>query len=138
METEETTFSKKNPIQTVGRRKSAVARVVLKPGDGEWEINGRDPEEYFPIHRYRQTIEKPLKATKSEGIFDIMVRTNGGGLTGQADAIQLGVARALLEVDPEHREPLRNDGLLTRDAREVERKKPGQPKARKKGQFSKR
>jgi len=129
---------KTNPIQTVGRRKSAVARVILRPGSGEWDINGRSPGEYFPLLRYRATIDEPLKVTDTEGMFDIQVRTQGGGLTGQADAVQLGVARALVEWDGELKEELRTHELLTRDAREVERKKPGQPKARKKFQFSKR
>lgn len=129
---------KTNPIQTVGRRKSAVARVILRPGSGEWDINGRSPEDYFPLLRYRATIDEPLKVTDTEGMFDIQVRTQGGGLTGQADAVQLGVARALVEWDDELKDELRTHELLTRDAREVERKKPGQPKARKKFQFSKR
>jgi small subunit ribosomal protein S9 len=130
--------SRKRPVQTVGRRKEAVARVALRPGSGAWQINGREADEYFPVLRHRQTIEEPLKATDSQGIYDLLVRVRGGGLTGQADAIQLAVARALLEVDEDHRTALRARGLLTRDARVVERKKPGRPKARKRFQFSKR
>jgi len=130
--------SRKKPIQTVGRRKEAVARVALKPGSGAWAINGREAGEYFPILRHRQAIEEPLKVTDSEGIYDVLVRVRGGGLTGQADAIQLALARALLEVDEDHRTALRARDLLTRDARVVERKKPGRPKARKRFQFSKR
>ena len=134
----EQTVSKQNPIQTVGRRKEAVARVVLRPGSGEWEVNDRDLDEYFSILRYRAVAGEPLKVTDTEGIYDIQVRTRGGGLSGQADAIQLGVARALVEADEDHRDVLRDHDLLTRDPRVVERKKPGQPKARKKFQFSKR
>lgn len=130
--------TRKNPIQTVGRRKSAVARVILRPGAGGWDINGRDADSYFPVHRQRQTIDEPFRVTETEGMYDVQVRANGGGLTGQADAIQLGVARALVEVDEEHRDVLRDHGLLTRDPRVVERKKPGRPKARKRSQFSKR
>ena len=126
------------PIQTVGRRKTSSARVILRPGKGQWEINGRAMTEYFPrpLHQYR--VEEPLEVTESTGIYDVMVRVNGGGLTGQADSIRLGLARALVEVDEDHRGALRAHGMLTRDARKVERKKPGQPKARKKFQFSKR
>lgn len=130
--------SRTKPVQTVGRRKEAVARVALRPGSGGWDINGRDASAYFPILRHRQAIEAPFKATDSEGIYDIVVRVRGGGLTGQADAVQLALARALVEVDEEHRTALRAGGLLTRDARVVERKKPGRPKARKRFQFSKR
>jgi small subunit ribosomal protein S9 len=126
------------PVQTVGRRKEAVARVALVPGSGSWNINGRDVAGYFAIPRHRQTIELPLKVADAEGLYDIRVRVRGGGLTGQADAVQLAVARALVEVDEDHRAALRSRGLLTRDARVVERKKPGRPKARKRFQFSKR
>ena len=135
---ETTTPTEKNPIQTVGRRKEAVARVILRPGSGEWEINGRALEDYFPLLRHRATAAEPLKVTDSEGMFDVQVRTRGGGVSGQADAAQLGLARALVELDEEHRDVLRSHDLLTRDPRVVERKKPGQPKARKKFQFSKR
>ena len=138
MADEQTTLSKQNPIQTVGRRKEAVARVVLRPGSGQWEVNGRDLDEYFPLLRYREVASQPLQVTDTEGMFDILVRARGGGLSGQADAVQLGVARALVEMDEDHRDVLRNHDLLTRDDRVVERKKPGQPKARKKFQFSKR
>lgn len=125
-------------IQTVGRRKEAVARVVLRPGEGEWQINGRTVKEYFPLLRHQQSLERPLKVVEAEGTYDIQVNVNGGGITGQAEATQLGLARALVEVDEEYKKPLRDEGLLTRDPRVVERKKPGQPKARKKFQFSKR
>lgn len=125
-------------IQTVGRRKEAVARVIMKSGDGEWEVNGQAVSDHFPLLRQQQAIERPLKVVDSEGIYDIQLNVDGGGLTGQAEAAQLGIARALVEDDEENRKPLRDEGLLTRDSRTVERKKPGQPKARKKSQFSKR
>lgn len=125
-------------MQAVGRRKRSVARITMGPGDGKLEINGRSVTDYFPLLRHRSAIELPLKVTESEGVYDIAVRVRGGGITGQAEATQLGVARALLEVDEERRTALRDHGLLTRDARIVERKKPGRPKARKRFQFSKR
>lgn len=127
-----------NPIQTVGRRKTSSARIILRPGKGEWTINGRTLADYFPrmFHQYR--VEEPLVATETTGLYDVVVRVRGGGLTGQADAVRLGLARALVEIDEDHRPTLRSGGMLTRDARKVERKKPGQPKARKKFQFSKR
>jgi small subunit ribosomal protein S9 len=122
----------------VGRRKSSVARVYLRPGRGEWQINGRPLEDYFPRTIHRQHASDPLEATENSGRFDVKVVVNGGGKTGQAGAIRLGVARALLKVDEEYRPTLRQKGMLTRDPREVERKKPGRPKARKRFQFSKR
>ncbi len=125
-------------IQTVGRRKTAVARVLLRPGRGEWFINGRPLAEYFPRMVHQLRAEEPFKVTETEGQFDVRVRVQGGGLTGQADAIRMGLARALVKNDEETRPVLRTNGLLTRDARKVERKKPGRPKARKRFQFSKR
>jgi small subunit ribosomal protein S9 len=125
-------------FHAIGRRKTSVARVYLRPGNGTWEINGRTIEDYLPRHVLRQSAQRALVATENEGKFDVKVNVNGGGLRGQADAIRLGVARALLEVDETNRTRLRPEGLLTRDPREVERKKPGQPGARKKFQFSKR
>ena len=125
-------------FHAIGRRKTSVARVYLRPGNGVWEINGRTIEDYLPRHVLRQSALRPLVATENEGKFDVKVNVNGGGLRGQADAIRLGVARALLEVDETNRLRLRPEGLLTRDPREVERKKPGRPGARKKFQFSKR
>ncbi|HEX8431714.1 MAG TPA: 30S ribosomal protein S9 [Longimicrobium sp.] len=122
----------------IGRRKTSVARVYLRPGKGTWEINGRTIEDYLPRHVLRQSAQRPLVATENETTYDVKVNVNGGGLRGQADAIRLGVARALLEVDESHRVRLRGEGLLTRDPREVERKKPGRPGARKRFQFSKR
>ena len=124
--------------QTVGRRKTSVARVVLRQGSGRWSINGRTLDDYFPRPAHRARIEDPLRATETESAYDIQVRVRGGGLTGQADAIRLGVARAISTQDEEHRVQLRGGGMLTRDARKVERKKPGRPKARKRFQFSKR
>jgi len=125
-------------IQTVGRRKTAVARVLIRPGEGEWTINGRPMAEYFPRKTHQMRVEEPLQVTELDGRFDIQVRVRGGGLTGQADAIRLGVSRALVAFDEEQRSNLRAKGLLTRDPRKVERKKPGRPKARKRFQFSKR
>ena len=125
-------------IQSVGRRKSAVARLTMRPGTGLWRINGRELDEYFPMHRHREVVERPLGVVGAEGTYDLLIRVRGGGPTGQAGAVQLAVARALVEADPDQRPVLRSHGLLTRDSRSVERKKPGQPKARKRFQFSKR
>ena len=122
----------------IGRRKTGVARVYVRPGKGEWDINGRTLEEYFPRNSHRLHAAQPLVVTENEGTWDVKVIANGGGKTGQAGAIRLGLARALLELDEDYRGVLREHGMLTRDARKVERKKPGQPKARKKFQFSKR
>jgi small subunit ribosomal protein S9 len=125
-------------LQTVGRRKRSVARVLLSPGKGEWKVNGRPMADYFPRPTHQIRLLEPLKVTGQEGIFDVTVRVRGGGLSGQSDAVRLGLARALVKHDEEHRPALREKGLLTRDARQVERKKPGRPKARKRFQFSKR
>ena len=125
-------------IQTVGRRKTAVARILLRPGSGEWTINGRPMAEYFPRKTHQMRVEEPLQVTELEGRFDVQVRVRGGGLTGQADAIRMGLSRALVSFDEEQRPTLRSEGMLTRDSRKVERKKPGRPKARKRFQFSKR
>lgn len=122
----------------VGRRKNAVARVLVRPGSGELLVNDRRLNEYFPILRHQVAVETPLRVTDSEGIYDIQIRVRGGGITGQAEAVQLGIARALLDLDEDRRGTLRTHGLLTRDPRVVERKKPGRPKARKRFQFSKR
>jgi small subunit ribosomal protein S9 len=125
-------------FQAVGRRKTSVARVTLRPGRGEWSINGRPLNEYFPRLLHRKRAEEALKVSEYDGQFDVSVRVNGGGISGQADAIRLGVARAVVQKDDEARPVLRKHGLLTRDSRKVERKKPGRPKARKRFQFSKR
>ena len=128
----------KTHIQTVGRRKTAVARVILKPGKGEWLVNTRSLEHYFPRPTHQQRIGQPLKAAELDGQFDVRIRVHGGGPTGQADAVRMGLARALVEHDEDLRPLMRAGGFLTRDARKVERKKPGRPKARKRFQFSKR
>jgi small subunit ribosomal protein S9 len=128
----------KNQIQTVGRRKRSVARILLRPGTGKWTVNGRTMSDYFPRPTHQIRIEEPLKVAGLETDFDVMVRVHGGGLTGQSDAVRLGVSRALVEHDEELRGALREKGMLTRDPRQVERKKPGRPKARKRFQFSKR
>jgi small subunit ribosomal protein S9 len=126
-------------FQAVGRRKTSTARVYLRPGDGtSFEVNGRDASEYFPVAWRRRSLDQPFVVTDTLGSFNVLVNASGGGLTGQAEAIRLGVARALVEFDEELRGPLREAGFLTRDDRMVERKKYGQPKARKKSQYSKR
>jgi small subunit ribosomal protein S9 len=125
-------------IQTVGRRKRSVARVLLTPGKGEWKVNGRTMEDYFPRPTHQIRISEPFKVAGAEGLFDVTIRVNGGGLTGQSDAVRMGLARALVKHDEEKRPALRESGMLTRDPRQVERKKPGRPKARKRFQFSKR
>jgi small subunit ribosomal protein S9 len=125
-------------FHAVGRRKTSVARVYLKPGSGKWEVNGRTLGDYFPRSSLVQLIQQPFTVTDTLGAFDVKANVNGGGLTGQAGALRLGIARALLVVDEQHRRKLREQGLLTRDPRAVERKKPGQPGARKRFQFSKR
>ena len=121
-----------------GKRKTSVARVILRPGDGKTWINGRTLEEYFPRLGHRTGVMAPLKTTALEGQYDLRVRVHGGGPSGQAGAVRHGIARALVEVDPELRVPLKRAGFLTRDARQVERKKAGLHKARKAPQFSKR
>lgn len=122
----------------VGRRKTSVARVYLRPGSGKWVVNGRPLGEYFPRPVLQQHAQEPLVVADLQGRFDVKVTVAGGGLTGQAGAIRLGLARALVAMDPDLRGAMRERGLLTRDAREVERKKPGRPGARKRFQFSKR
>ena len=123
---------------TIGRRKEAVCRVYLKPGSGKWEINGRTIGDYFPRPSLVTSIQLPFSATDNLGKWDVKANLEGGGVTGQAGALRLAIARALVQVDEGHRRRLRELGLLTRDARAVERKKPGRPKARKRFQFSKR
>lgn len=125
-------------FHAIGRRKTSVARVYLRPGKGDWTVNGRSLEDYFPRQVLRQSANQPLVSTDTQGQYDVKVNVVGGGMRGQADAVRLGVARALLKVDEDFRTRLRADALLTRDPREVERKKPGRPKARKRFQFSKR
>jgi small subunit ribosomal protein S9 len=123
---------------TIGRRKEAVCRVFLKPGSGKWDINGRTLGDYFPRPALVTSIQQPFTATDRLGQYDVKANVNGGGQSGQAGALRLAVARALVKIDETHRRKLRDLGLLTRDARAVERKKPGRPKARKRFQFSKR
>ena len=124
--------------QAVGRRKTSVARVYLTPGTGKWDINGRTLGDYFPRPSLVQHIQQRFTATDTLGAFDVKAHVDGGGQTGQAGALRLGIARALVEADGQHRTKLRAAGLLTRDPRAVERKKPGRPGARKRFQFSKR
>jgi small subunit ribosomal protein S9 len=122
----------------LGRRKTSVARVWLRPGTGQWTVNGRAIDDYFPRPSHRTHCEEPLIATETKGRFDVRVNVDGGGQTGQAGAVRLGLARALIAYDEELRTALRQKRMLTRDPREVERKKPGRPGARKRFQFSKR
>ena len=125
-------------VNTIGRRKSAVARVYLKEGSGKITINGRDQKEYFTLDQWIFKLNQPFALTDQEGKFDVSVNVKGGGFTGQVEAIRLGISRALVQLDEESKPALKKEGLMTRDPRMVERKKPGQPKARKKFQFSKR
>jgi len=129
-----------NPAQYLGtgKRKTSVARVILRPGAGLTWINGKTIEEYFPRLVHRVMVNAPLKVTELEGQYDLRVRVHGGGPSGQAGAVRHGIARALVDADPELRIPLKRAGYLTRDARIVERKKAGLHKARKAPQFSKR
>jgi small subunit ribosomal protein S9 len=122
----------------IGRRKTSTARVYLKPGKGEIKINNRDFTVFFPLLSHQNIVTQPLRTTEMEGKFDILVNVRGGGFTGQAGAIQLGIARALDEINGEFHGKLKGASLLTRDDRMVERKKYGRPKARKRFQFSKR
>ena len=124
--------------QGTGKRKTSVARVILRPGDGKTWFNGKTIEEYFPRAVLRQVALAPLKVAGVEGRYDLRVRVHGGGTTGQAGAVRHGIARALVDSDPELRVALKREGFLTRDARQVERKKAGLHKARKAPQFSKR
>ena len=122
----------------VGRRKEAVCRVYITPGSGKWEINGRPLGDYFPRPALVSSIQLPFTATDNLGRWDVRANLDGGGVAGQAGALRLALARALVQTDEAHRARMRELGLLTRDARAVERKKPGRPKARKRFQFSKR
>ena len=123
---------------TIGRRKEAVCRVYIKAGSGKWDVNGRTLGDYFPRPTLVSAIQQPFTATDTLGRFDVKASVAGGGQTGQAGALRLAVARALVKMDENHRRKLRDLGLLTRDARAVERKKPGRPGARKRFQLSKR
>jgi small subunit ribosomal protein S9 len=125
-------------IQATGKRKTSIARVVLRSGSGEFEINRRSLEDYFPRHQHQTFVRQPLLTSGYEGKVDVRVRVHGGGIAGQAGAVRHGIARALTEIDPELRGELKRRGLLTRDARAKERRKAGLKKARKRPQFSKR
>ena len=125
-------------VQATGRRKSSIARVRLYEGTGAIKLNGRSLENYFPQAALRMRAMEPLKTVEAEGRYDIHAKLEGGGFTGQSDALRLGIARALIEIDPELRPALKKEGMLTRDSRRVERKKYGLRKARRAPQFTKR
>ena len=125
-------------INTLGRRKASVARVYMSKGKGKITVNDKDSKEYFPIPTQQYKLEQPFALTDTSGKFDVKVNVEGGGTTGQVEAIRLGISRALVELDEENKPKLKEHGLMTRDPRMVERKKPGQKKARKKFHFSKR
>ena len=125
-------------VNTVGRRKAAVARVFVKPGNGQITINHKELEVYFPLNILQYEVKQPLMVTDTLGSYDVEINLDGGGIKGQAEAARMGIARALCQIDSELRSVLKKNGFLTRDSREVERKKPGQPGARRKFQFSKR
>ncbi len=126
-------------VNTIGRRKEAIARVYIKDGSGNIVVNKRDYKEYFPLEQLQYIVTQPLQLTDCVGKYDITVNLVGGGVKGQAEAVRLGITRALVKIDAEsNKEVLKLNKLLTRDPRQVERKKPGQPKARKRFQFSKR
>ncbi len=125
-------------INTIGRRKTSIARVYVQPGKGQIVVNDRELNDYFQSEILQTTVKQALVAVKADGQYDVRVNVEGGGNKGQAEAIRLGIARALVTINAENRPPLRKEGLLTRDSRMVERKKPGRAKARKKFQFSKR
>jgi small subunit ribosomal protein S9 len=125
-------------INAVGRRKTSVARIIMIPGSGNITVNKEPLEQYFPLETLRTSIVRPLQVTQTLGKYDVKVNVEGGGVSGQAGAVSLGLARALVSMSEDHRGPLRTAGLMTRDSRMVERKKYGQKKARKRFQFSKR
>jgi len=125
-------------INAIGRRKAAVARVYLNDGKGQITINGREYKQYFPNEILQYVVLQPLNLLNVADKYDITVTLDGGGSKGQAEAIRLGISRALIKIDPENKPKLKAEGFTTRDPREVERKKPGRPKARKRFQFSKR
>ena len=126
------------PVQTVGRRKEAVVRVRLTPGTGVFTLNGRTMDNYFPNKVHQQLIKEPLVQLEKDGIYDVHAKLHGGGVSGQAGALRLGIARALIELDETDRPAMKKSGFLTRDARATERKKYGLKKARKAPQYSKR
>jgi small subunit ribosomal protein S9 len=126
------------PVNALGRRKAAVARVLLSDGKGKITVNDRDYKEYFGAETLQYVVTQPLVLLNVVDKYDINVNLDGGGVKGQAEALRLGITRALVQIDPENKSVLKANGFVTRDPREVERKKPGQPKARKRFQFSKR
>ena len=125
-------------INTLGRRKSSVARIYLKTGKGKITINNRDYKDYFSTGVLQYKVNQPFELTNTVAKYDVNVNVSGGGTNGQVEAVRLAISRALVEINPDHKPLLKEEGLMTRDPRMVERKKPGQPKARKKFQFSKR
>ena len=125
-------------VNAIGRRKAAVARVYITEGNGQITINKRPLDNYFPSSILQYVVKQPLNTLQVDGKYDIMAHIDGGGYTGQAEALRLAIARALVKINPEDKPALRAEGFMTRDPRAVERKKPGQPKARKRFQFSKR
>ena len=125
-------------INVIGRRKTAVARIYMSQGNGNITVNKRDYKEYFPTGTLQYIVEQAFAITDNMGKYDVKVNLDGGGIKGQAEALRLAIARALVKVDEEYRPALKKEGLMRRDPRMVERKKPGQPKARKRFQFSKR
>jgi small subunit ribosomal protein S9 len=125
-------------INTIGRRKTSIARVYVQPGKGDIKVNNRDLKEYFLSEIHQTTVKQALAAVKVADQYDVTVNVEGGGIKGQAEAVRLGIARALVEINAENKPALRKERLLTRDSRMVERKKPGRRKARRKFQFSKR
>jgi small subunit ribosomal protein S9 len=125
-------------INALGRRKAAVARVYLSDGKGKITVNGRDYKEYFGSEILQYVVTQPLLVLNAADKYDIVVNLDGGGVKGQSEALRLGITRALIKIDEENKKILKSNGFVTRDPREVERKKPGQPKARKRFQFSKR
>ena len=126
------------PVNSLGRRKTSIARIVLTEGSGEIIGNGKGSKDYFPITMQQFKLEQPFKLTDTVGKYDVMATVDGGGITGQVDAVRLGIARALVKIDAEHKPKLKAEELMTRDPRSVERKKFGRKKARKRFQFSKR
>jgi len=125
-------------INVIGRRKTAVARIYMSEGSGQITVNKRDYKDYFPTGTLQYVVEQPFLITDNMGKYDIKVNLDGGGIKGQAEALRLAISRALVKIDEEYRPALKKEGLMRRDPRMVERKKPGQPKARKRFQFSKR
>ncbi|MBP1667960.1 MAG: ribosomal protein [Bacteroidetes bacterium] len=125
-------------VNAIGRRKSAIARIYVNEGKGKITVNDRAFEEYFPLQQTQNIIQQPLNLVEASNKYDIVVNLKGGGTTGQAEALRLALARAMVKINPESKEALKAVKLMTRDPREVERKKPGQPGARKRFQFSKR